>query len=107
MSYILFIDDERDFLPTYEGIVFDSVSVLEIARSSLDAKLIVRRRGIVPKILLLDHDLGGDDTVMVFLKWLAEEYYETPPEKYNIHSQNPVGRQNIESFMNSWINSRK
>ena len=38
---------------------------------------------------------------MVFLKWLSDNYFEYPP-KWAVHSANPVGRDNINSYMNSW-----
>ena len=53
----------------------------------------------------LDHDLGGEDTAMVFLHWLANEYYDAEIE-YRVHSQNPNGAQNIVSFMESWKKSK-
>lgn len=69
--------------------------------------------------LSLDHDLGlagklidkEDDTeyqidhsVMNFLKWLATTYWDgvAPVPDYAIHSANPVGRENIRSYMESW-----
>ena len=61
-----------------------------------------------PSELALDHDLGGEDTVMVFLKGLYEMWDETRPiPSWSIHSGNPVGRKNIESYMRSWEKSRK
>jgi len=52
----------------------------------------------------LDHDLGGDDTTMVFLKRLVNEVWDgkTNPPDYAIHSANPIGSKNIQSFMESW-----
>ncbi|NBT59251.1 hypothetical protein EBT16_10755 [bacterium] len=55
----------------------------------------------------LDHDLGGDDTTMVFLKRLVDEIWDgqSKPPKYQVHSANPIGTQNIISYMESWIKS--
>lgn len=55
----------------------------------------------------LDHDLGGDDTTMVFLKRLVNEVWDgkSNPPNYQVHSANPIGTQNIISYMESWIKS--
>jgi len=76
-----------------------------VARSTEEAKRIVESVGW-PTHLLLDHDLGGDDTTMVFLRWLAYEKHdgEIIPD-YTIHSANPVGASNINGFMRSWARS--
>jgi hypothetical protein len=94
MSYTLFIDDERQ--------VFDPTWV--VARNVEEAKQIVRERGL-PSYMSLDHDLGGDETVMQFLHWLSQEYYESGCPEYQIHSANPVGQQNIGAFLRSWNKS--
>lgn len=102
----LYLDDERN-IPNH----YCTKSIWYICRSSDDAKQMVLKHGI-PKFISFDHDLGGNDTSMVFLKWLANEYYTD--EKYNknlnslnipqyvIHSQNPVGAKNIESYIECW-----
>jgi hypothetical protein len=67
---------------------------------------IIRENGI-PDFMSLDHDLGGEDTTMIFLKRLVAEIWDgqsTPP-KYQVHSANPIGTQNVISYMESWIKS--
>lgn len=93
MSYRLFLDDERD----------PHVTVDVVCRSTEQAKKVVTDNGM-PEFLYLDHDLGGDDTVMVFLKWLANEYWDGTSRipEYAVHSSNPAGRANIISFMETW-----
>lgn len=61
----------------------------------------------MPSFISFDHDLGGDDTTMVFLRRLTDEEWDgvSPPPDYTIHSANPVGAQNIRSFMESWRRS--
>ncbi len=62
-----------------------------------------------PDFMDLDHDLGGDDTAMVYLKWLEEWTsinFPTYIPEYNVHSANPVGRDNIISYLESWRKSR-
>lgn len=60
----------------------------------------------MPTHLDLDHDLGEVDgeasTIMEFLRWLFEQFPDSPPPAYEVHSQNPIGRENIISFLDSW-----
>jgi len=105
----LWLDDERDPLaPTsseYQMVSGRGACYCHEyvwAKSTNEAILLVEKLGI-PEYMSLDHDLGGDDTTMKFIKLLA--YSETPVEKipeYQVHSANPVGTQNIISFMESW-----
>lgn len=93
MSYKLFIDDER----------FPTTSDWIIARSSADAKFEVLERGL-PIEIALDHDLGGDDTIRVFLKWLFDYLLDTSMKfpvgfKWSVHSQNPIGAKWITLYM--------
>jgi len=57
-----------------------------------------------PEFMALDHDLGGSETTIDFLKWLQEKYPDCPPG-YACHTANPVGRENMISFMESWKKS--
>lgn len=107
MTYNLFIDDIRD--PHYRECRQSGVNPrLEwvIARTSEEAKKIVLERGM-PDRMALDHDLGCVDTVPKFLHWLAYEYFEDGMKipEYTIHSANPVGANNMRSFMESWKKS--
>lgn len=99
MTYKLFIDDER--YPVNE-------SEWVIARSSEEAKYIVSTKGI-PQFISYDHDLGGDDTSMHFIRWLIERYLDgdikTFPVNYTVHSQNPVGARNIKALLDGFIES--
>lgn len=94
MGYKLFIDDERT--PVGDDWI--------VARSSSDAMAVAFIYGI-PDFISFDHDLGGDDTTMVFLKWLAEFCLNNKYNfdfEYEVHSQNPVGRDNIIGFIESF-----
>jgi hypothetical protein len=44
---------------------------------------------------------------MVFLRRLVSEVWDgtSLPPRYRVHSANPVGAQNIASFMESWLRS--
>lgn len=91
----LFIDDIRN--PSEDYIVL---------RSSEDAIQFIKQNGW-PEFISFDHDLGGDDTTMVFLKRLVNEVWDgkTMPPDYIVHSANPIGSKNIVSFMESWKKS--
>lgn len=89
----LFVDDLRD--PPDDS--------WQVARSTSEAVRMCQ--AIWPSDLALDHDLGGDDRIMDFLKILQEMGEGRPIPSWTVHSANPVGRKNIESFMNSWEKS--
>lgn len=105
MSYSLFLDDERyppaDF--SYDPIV--------IVRSSEAAIEHIDEFGM-PTFISFDHDLGGDDTAMVFINEMIERILDGDwilPEEfgYDIHSQNPIGAQNIRTKMYNFMRSRE
>lgn len=99
MTYRLFIDDERS--PPRGG-----ENDWVIARSSAEAKQVVRDRG-VPSFISYDHDLGGNDTSMNFIWWLIGSYLDGTiqsfPINYGVHSQNPVGARNIQYLLDGFI----
>lgn len=52
-----------------------------------------------------DHDLGGDKTGYDCAKFLIEYCYQnsyTPPQCY-VHSANPIGRENIITYINNYL----
>lgn len=79
---ILVVDDERTFNNLSGDITY--------ARSSNDAicALIIGDYDVI----LLDHDLGGDDTTINVARYIKEENI---PSVIMIHTQNPVGRKNL------------
>lgn len=109
-NWILFLDDLRE--PTDQQIEFAKSfpdAELIIIRSSKAAKIHTLKMGYAPIYIFFDHDLGEDDfgfdTVMYYLDWLIEMYYEADVG-YSIHSSNPNGRLNIISKMESWKKSK-
>ena len=99
--YKLFIDDERFPLDTRSVVV----------RSSKEAIDYVKLQG-VPCHIDFDHDLGGEDTSMVFINWFIEMLLDGEVKlpvsfTYAVHSQNPVGVNNIKSKMDGIINYLK
>lgn len=99
--YKLFIDDIR--YPTKEEYI--------IARSSKEALSFISIKGC-PEFISFDHDLGGEDTSMIFLHRLIEmdieQDYKFIPDgfSYQIHSANPVGRDNIKGLLDGYLKFR-
>lgn len=94
--YKMFIDDVRN--PPQGDWV--------LVRSSDEALTYVRENGM-PAFISFDHDLGEDDTTMVFLRKLVDLVWngDDLPPAYEVHSANPVGAKNIIAFMESWKRS--
>ena len=97
MSWKLFLDDER----------FPKDTDWVIARSSSTAIKMVSRWGI-PQEISFDHDLGGQDTSMKFLHWLAKALIKKQVSfpvdfVYSVHSQNPVGARNVACLMDNLL----
>lgn len=94
----LFLDDER--FPPRDIDWF-------IARSVDEAKLFIINFGL-PKQLSLDHDLGeGVETGYDFVKWLVDQDLDgilslKNVSSFYVHSQNPVGAANMNSYWNSY-----
>ncbi len=89
--WALYLDDDKEtrIHPKHYRRAYTSAQAIEF----------VKEYG-KPYMMRLDHDLGDDDTTMEFLKWMAENSSLDIP--YIIHSENPIGRQNITSFIESW-----
>lgn len=101
MSWKLWIDDQLDD-PETPG--RHTPYGFWGAKSSEEAIGYVQAMGL-PSFMDLDHDLGGDDTVMVFLCWLATTFPEGPVPDYRVHSMNGIGAKSIESYLESWKRS--
>ena len=96
MSYRMFIDDER-----YP--VDDSV----IVRGYTDFYYMVVTRGF-PHFISFDHDLGDGPTGMDIAKSIVdmdiEGIIDIPEDfSYYVHSQNPIGKGNIEGLLNNYL----
>lgn len=99
----LFIDDERNIQDVYKDPNF---WLWAVAKSSEQAIQNVEVYGM-PEMISFDHDLGEEDTSIVFLKWLIENHFSEPIPEYYVHSANPVGKQNIVSLMETWKKVQK
>jgi len=94
----LFIDDLRD---PPEGRYYDSV-----ARSS-DAALAMMEQDGCPGFISFDHNLGGDDTAMrVVNKDMDEPGWIPGNFTWDVHSANPVGKENINSKLRCYMKHR-
>jgi len=103
-TYKLYLDDIRN--PKSDGWV--------IARSFDEFVMIIEEMG-APAEISFDHDLGWDDENKCeakngydCAKWLVE--HNIMLENFNVHSANPVGRDNIISLLNNYkefVNRKK
>lgn len=107
MTYKLFIDDER-FPP-------DDNTDWVVARNMTEVKALVEELGM-PSYISFDHDLGTDtEDGYDITKWLvgtdmlAGETKHLFPDDFEfyVHSQNPVGAENIRCYINNYIKQRE
>lgn len=97
----LYIDDLRTPLS----------SEWKIVRSSTEAIDHMRVYGC-PSYISFDHDLGGEDTAIVVIKWMIEcdldfnAAFFPSDFQFNIHSANPVGSENIRGLLEGYLNNR-
>ena len=98
MTYRMFIDDER--LPFEEDYV--------VVRSVEEAKRTIDILGY-PGMVSFDHDLGENvETGYDFAKWLIETdqdsdwWYFPSRFEFYVHSQNPIGKENIEKLFSNY-----
>lgn len=113
MTWNLFIDDER--YPnnvTWGSPEFYQQFPWTIARNMAQVQDLINEWGF-PDFVSLDHDLGdGEPTGHDIAKWLIEAdmdgIHRMPPDfQYFTHSHNPVGKTNIESILNSYLEQRE
>lgn len=104
-TWKLFLDDEREPADIWGKVVsgHDFKSFI-LCTNTGEAMELVKELG-VPSFMSLDHDLGGNDTGMRFVRKLSDYMMDNGlsgiPEFY-VHSANPVGKANITEFMASW-----
>ena len=99
----MFLDDIRNPENDYDVIV----------RSYDEAIKYVKNNGI-PSFISFDNDLGCDEKGNIlksgydFAKWLVEmdieNIYKFPNDfSFEIHSANPIGKNNINSILNNYL----
>lgn len=102
----LFLDDER-----VPGSSYQKYSNMNTARTFEEAVNLCKAFGC-PVFISFDHDLGEGKSGMDFAHWLIEKDLDTCgvfiPDNfsYDVHSQNPIGAQNIKSILNSYLKVR-
>lgn len=57
---------------------------------------------VPPRIMSLDHDLGGGDTTRPIVLWMIENDFW--PVEVRVHSANPVGREWLEGMIDRYKN---
>jgi hypothetical protein len=88
-----------------------------IARTVEEAQRLIEQYG-VPEQISFDHDLGVDDmdnllpTGYDLAKWLVEMDLDGSlqiPENFafSVHSQNPVGAENIREYLGNYLKFRR
>lgn len=93
----LFIDDVR-FAPSEDWTT---------AKSSKEAIEFIKENGI-PDIISFDHDLGGDDTSVKIVNEMIEmildndDYSFSENFRFFVHSDNPVGSENIKNTLTNF-----
>jgi hypothetical protein len=111
MSYRLFIDDERNPIDVTWGTWQDQALYRDdewfIARDWYEVLGIVLSQGF-PQMISFDHDLGDNQkTGYEIAQKLCEmvmDGAELPQGfQYLVHSKNPVGAENIRSYMDNFL----
>ena len=117
---VLFLDDIRypnsfinpdktpsDYLLSIaSNIRKDDIISLFIIRTYDEFVLYISLVGL-PDFISFDHDLGDDHDGYDCAKWLVEYCMNNDCDipNYIVHSMNPVGKENIEKYLNCYHNS--
>lgn len=101
MSYKMFIDDER----------FPIGPDWVICRDTQDVVDSVVELGF-PNYISFDHDLGdceetGYDLAKEFIDWDLDHGIIPPDFDFYVHSQNPIGKENIETLLANYLIFKK
>ena len=115
MTYNLFIDDERNPIDVKWGDWHEQELYRDaewiIARNWHEVLELVVSLGL-PSLISFDHDLGdGEKTGYEIAQKLCDMIMDgvALPENFDfmVHSKNPVGAENIRTYMNNFINHYK
>lgn len=106
MTWNLFIDDER-FPP-------DDGREWIICRNKMQViAAISDHGGVAPSFISFDHDLGENEpTGYDILVWMIDKELSkiiTIPDDldFYVHSQNPIGKTNIEGLLNNYMKAKR
>lgn len=102
MKYKMFLDDIRD--PPLDG------SDWVVVRSYNEAVETIKLMGF-PVFISFDHDLNEEKTGKDFANHIIEldlEHNIIPEDfSFYVHSANPIGKQNIASIMQGYLDFKK
>lgn len=89
---MLFLDDMRPIPFGYVGV-----------RTFVDFKNYILLHGL-PSFISFDHDLGLEESGFDCAKWLVDFCLDNEKQlpDFIVHSQNPVGKVNIECLLNNF-----
>ncbi|GAB3662857.1 hypothetical protein GCM10027589_26090 [Actinocorallia lasiicapitis] len=77
-----------------------------IARTSAEGvRLLEEHRDVLIEELWLDHDLGGDDSILPVVTLLEEAAFEGRPFQIRtvfVHSANPIGAETVVRVLQRW-----
>ena len=113
--WYLFLDDLREISFLDEKKYEKNLKYVEgpwiIARSMEEALSLIEKKGM-PKVISFDHDLGHEvPTGFDLTKWLVEKDLDENifPEGFDfqVHSDNPVGRDNIIGLLDQYLSFKK
>jgi hypothetical protein len=114
MTWNLFIDDERWPLDATWAEWYGKRNEWMVARTWIEVCELIDTYGM-PDFISFDHDLGPEEIYLTGYK-IAQEIVNKDisgewaiPENFSfyVHSQNPVGRQNIEGLLNRYLQFKK
>ena len=121
MGWNLFLDDEREL----DDVTWAPWQVREkyrneewvIARSWSTVAKAIRFHGCLPSFISFDHDLGEETpNGYEIAQYLVEDVLDHPDDPdmqfpidfdYYVHSQNPIGKANIEGLLNNYLKHKR
>lgn len=113
----MFIDDERNpadaiWAAWYHDYTNGFIDFVVVRNKMQAIQAIFDHNKIAPNFISFDHDLGdGESTGYEIAKWLADadmdEIITIPAGfEFHVHSQNPVGKVNIEKFLSNYLRAK-
>jgi len=121
MSWNLFIDDERNL----EDVTWAPWQVREkyrneewvICRNIVEVAKAVLSHNCLPSFISFDHDLGEfTANGYEIMRYMVEDAMNNPdipamqfPQDFDfyVHSQNPIGKANIEGLLNNYLKHKE
>ena len=105
-NYSMYLDDLRTPIEDFDCVV----------RSFEEAVEIFKKHGVA-NLISFDHDLGINNgkickSGLDVAKWIVKndfkDEYKIPLDfSFKVHSQNPVGKKNIESLLTNYLKYKK